>query len=133
MDGERAAVAAVMARLAAGEQGAVWELHDLAEPALARLLRAEARRLDVAIGADDIFDLTLDAAIELAKLARSWHPDGALPWVWARRRVVALVHAHIGQLGRPLDDDHLGIAAPAPAPPAAEPRAALRSLARRHP
>jgi hypothetical protein len=133
MGNERAAVTAVMMRIAGGERDAVWELHDLAEPALARILRAEARRIEVWIDADDVFDLTLDAAIELAKLAGAWNPDGALPWVWARRRVTALVHEHVGQIGRRLDDAHDDIEAPAPAPPAAEPRDALRSLARHHP
>ena len=92
----REAVVGVMARIAGGERDAVWELHDLAEPALARMLRSEARRIDVRIGDDDIFDLTLDAAIDLAKLARSWKPDGAPPWVWARRHITSLVHEHIG-------------------------------------
>lgn len=130
---ERAAVAAVMTRLAGGERSAVWELHALAEPALRRMLRAEARRIDVRLGDDDVFDLTLDAAVDLGKLAGAWNPEGALPWVWARRRVVALVHAHVGQMGRPLDDAQLEVAVPPPVALAAEPREALRSLARRHP
>lgn len=132
-EGVRATVVGVMARLAGGEQSAVWELHDLAFPALARILRAEARRIDVRIGEEDIFDLTLDAAIDLSKLARAWQPDGALPWVWARRRVTALVHDHVGTFTRELDAEHLAVEAPAPVAAVAEPREALRSLARRHP
>ena len=132
-DALRHDVAAVMARIASGEREAVWALHDLAEPALARMLRAEARRIDFRIGDEDIFDLTLDAALDLAKLARSWKPDGALPWVWARRRVTALVHEHIGTFARPLDDEHLDLEAPAWRPALPEPREALRTLARRHP
>jgi hypothetical protein len=129
----RAGVVAVMARIVAGDREAVWELHELAEPALARMLRAEARRIDFRIGEEDIFDLTLDAAIALAKLARSWKPDGALPWVWARHRVTALVHDHIGTFTRELDDEHLDLEAQPTMPAVAEPREALRSLARRHP
>lgn len=126
-------VARVMGRLAAGEQQAIWELHDLAEPWLRRMVRAEARRIDFRLGDDDVIDLTLDAAIELGHLAGSWRPDGAPPWVWARRRINALVHAHIGQLCRPLDDEHLEVEAPPIPPPAPQPLEVLRALARRHP
>jgi hypothetical protein len=129
----REAVTAVMARLAAGEQGAVWDLHDLAEPALTRILRAEARRIDVRLADDDVFDLTLDAAIDLAALARSWKPDGAMPWVWARRRVAALVHAHVGTFASALDDEHLELATPRPVAPTEAPLEVLRSAAQRHP
>lgn len=129
----RASVTEVMARLAAGDRGAVWDLHELAAPALTRILRAEARRIDVRIGHDDVFDLTLDAAIDLAKLARSWNPEGALPWVWARRRITALVHEHVGTFADELDDAHLDLAAPAPVSPAEAPREVLRDAARRHP
>jgi hypothetical protein len=133
-DGElRAAVVEVMARITLGDRDAVWDLHDLAEPALARILRAEARRIDVRLGDEDVFDLTLDAAIDLAKLAHSWRPDGALPWVWARRRIIALVHGHVGTFARELDETHLELEAPPRAQPAVAPREALRSLARRHP
>lgn len=126
----RDAVAAVMARIAAGEREAVWELHDLAEPFVTRILRAETRRLDLRIGDEDIFDLTLDAAVDVAKLARSWKRDGALPWVWARRRVTALIHGHVGTFARELDESHLEIEAPATAVPVEDPRRALRALAR---
>jgi len=129
----RAAVTEVMGRIARGERAAVWELHDLAEPSLARMLRAEARRIEVRIGDEDIFDLTLDAAIDLGKLARSWQPDGAPPWVWARRRIAALVHDHIGTFADELDDTHLDLEAPTTVPATEDRRATLRSLARHHP
>lgn len=126
-------VAEVMARIVDGDREAVWDLHDLAEPALARILRAEARRIDIRIGEDDVFDLTLDAAFDLAKLSGSWKPDGALPWVWARRRIAALVHDHVGTFARPLDETHLDLEERASAPGVEDPREVLRSVARRHP
>jgi len=129
----RAAVVEVMARIAAGERSAVWELHALAERTLAGIVRAEARRIDFWLSEDDLLDLTLDAAVELGKLAPAWQPDGALPWVWARRRITALVQAHIGTFTRPLDDAHHEIEGPEPIRPIDDPRAALRSLAARHP
>jgi hypothetical protein len=126
-------IVALMARIAGGEREAVWELHDVAEPALRRIVRAEARRIDVRIGDEDVFDLTLDAAVELGKIARSWKPDGAPPWVWARRRITALVHDHVGTFARPLDVDVVEEAAVEPVAPLEDPRAVLRSLAGRHP
>jgi len=129
----RAAVAEVMGRLAAGDRDAVWDLHDLAERPLARIVRAEARRIDVRIGDDDVYDLTLDAAIDLGKLAPSWDPDGALPWVWARRRVTALVHHHVGTFADELDDSHLDLEAPRAVARVEAPRQVLRDAARRHP
>jgi hypothetical protein len=126
-------VVALMARIAGGEREAVWELHDVAEPALRRIVRAEARRIDVRIGDDDVFDLTLDAAVELGKLARSWKPEGAPPWVWARRRITALVHDHVGTFARPLDDEIADAEVAEPVAPLEDPRAILRSLAGRHP
>lgn len=127
------AVAAVMARLAAGEQRAVWELHALAEQPLRRMLRAEARRIDIRIGEDDLLDLTLDAAIDLGRLAKAWHPGGALPWVWARRRVAGLVHQHVGVFADELNESHVELEQPAPIPSVDDPREVLRALARRHP
>jgi len=129
----RAAVEAVMARLAAGERGAVWELHDLAEASLARIVRGEARRIDFRITSEDVIDLTLDAAVALADLAPAWKPDGALPWVWAHHRITALVHRHVGTFTRELDDAHLDIEAPLPLPAMDDPREVLRAVARRHP
>lgn len=121
-----------MARLAGGEQQAMWDLHDLAEPWLRRMVRAEARRIDVRIGDDDVLDLTLDAAIELGKLAKAWKPDGALPWVWARRRINGLVHQHVGVFADELDEAHHDIEEPAALTLVDEPRLVLRSLALRH-
>jgi hypothetical protein len=131
--GFRAAVEALMARIVAGERSAVWELHTLAEPALRRVLRAEARRIDVRIGDEDILDLTLDAAVDLGKLAHAWDPDGALPWVWARKRITALVHAHVGTFADELDETHLQLAELPVVARMEDPRGLLRRLAERHP
>lgn len=129
----RARVVEVMARLVAGDRDATWDLHVLAEVPVRHMLRAEARRVDVRIGDEDVFDLTIDAAIDLAKLARAWDPDGALPWVWARKRIRGLVHDHIGQFTRELDDEHLQIEAPPMLVSVPEPREVLRSVAEQHP
>ncbi|MGK2947356.1 MAG: hypothetical protein ACSLFP_02185 [Acidimicrobiales bacterium] len=131
----REQVEVLMARLRDGEGSAVWDLHAVAEPALRRMVRAEARRIDVRIGDDDVLDLTLDAAIELGNLAQAWQPDGALPWVWARRRIAALVHQHVGVFTDPLPEAAEAAAweEPAAPPPVDDPQEVLRRLARHHP
>jgi hypothetical protein len=137
--GERAAtdlrerVIEVMGRILSGDRDGVWDLHGLCEVPVRRLVRAEARRVDFRIGDEDVFDLTIDAAITLAKLAPSWDPDGALPWVWARKRIKALFHEHIGQLTLELDDERLDLAEPPAIAVVPEPREVLRRAAERHP
>jgi len=130
---KRTRVRALMARIAAGDDGAIWELHELAEGDLARIIRAEARRLDLRLEADDVWDLTLDAVDALADVAGAWKPDGAWPWVWAHHRVRAVVHDHIGTFADALDEQHLSIEAPAPVERIDDPRAVLRRAAEQHP
>src|SRR3546814_35866 len=127
------AVADVMTRIVGGERSAVWDLHTLSEPHMRRIIRAEARRIDIRIGDEDVLDLSLDAAIDLAKIARAWQPGGALPWVWARRRIAALVHGHVGTFAKPLDETHFEIEERAAPASVESPRALLRLLAERHP
>ncbi len=126
------AVADAMAGIVAGDQGAIWELHRLAEPSLRRLVRFEARRVNAWISEDDVFDLTLDAAMVLARMARAWKPGVALPWVWARQRITSLVHQHLGQFTREIEESHLEIEEPVAVTSIEEPRLALRALAGRH-
>jgi len=130
---KRRAVRALMARIAAGEDDAIWELHELAEGDLARIIRSEARRLDIRLEAEDVWELTIDAVDALADVAGAWKPDGTWPWVWAHHRIRAVVHHHVGTFAKPLDDDHLDIAAPPPVERIEDPRAVLRRAAERHP
>lgn len=126
------AVAEAMAKIAAGDQSAIWELHPLAAPAVRGMLRREARRVSAWISDDDLHELTLDAAMLLGGMARSWKPGGALPWVWARLRILGLVHQHLGMFTRELDERHDEIAELPIVIHLDEPRAVLRSLAARH-
>lgn len=55
---------------------------------------------------DDIEGLTFDACLALARVAGAWRADGgALPWVWGRKRLAALVAEHLGPLCRGLPND----------------------------
>src|SRR3546814_12316933 len=74
-----AAVAEVMARIVGGERSAVWDLHTLSEPHMRRIIRAEARRIDLRIGDDDVLDLPLDPALALATIAPPWQQIGNAP------------------------------------------------------
>jgi len=129
----RAEVAALMARIAAGDSDAIFELHELAKDDLTRLVRSEARRLDLRVDADEVWELTLDAAEALAEVAGAWRPDGAWPWVWAHHRIRRVVHRHVGTFTRLLDDEHLELEAPPPVEPIDDPLDVLHQAARRHP
>ncbi|MFP5255636.1 MAG: hypothetical protein ACLGI8_07270 [Acidimicrobiia bacterium] len=129
----RAAVRALMGRIAEGEDDAIWELHELAEGDLARIIRAEARRLDLRLEAEEVWELTLDAVDALADVAGAWQPDGSWPWVWAHHRVRAVVHAHIGTFASRLDDAHLDLESPPPVERIEDPLVVLRRAAERHP
>jgi len=129
----RAAVAELMGRIAAGDSDAIFELHELAKTDLARLVRSEARRLDLRLDADEVWELTLDAAEAVAEVAGAWRPDGAWPWVWAHHRIRRVVHRHVGTFASPLDDQHLELEAPPPVEPIDDPLDVLRQAARRHP
>jgi hypothetical protein len=130
---KRAAVRVLMARIAEGDEDAIWELHELAEGDLARIIRAEARRLDIRLEADEVWELTLDAVDALADVAATWKPDRAWPWVWAHHRVRAVVHDHVGTFARPLDEVHLELEARPPIERIEDPRAVLRRASEQHP
>jgi hypothetical protein len=122
-----------MAGIGAGDDEAVWRLYDLGGPAVRAIVRREAERIGVRLAADDLDGLTLDGVLELADLAGSWRPDGALPWVWARRRLEALVHRHVGSFACPFDETLHDIEQPSPGPAPVEALEALRRAAQRHP
>lgn len=55
---------------------------------------------------DDLEGLVWDAVEVMAEVARWWRPGGgALPWVYAKPRLVNLLRAHRGPLTTPLPDD----------------------------
>ena len=105
------ALVQIMARLAAADGAAVYSLRERFRPELVRAVRAVARTRGARLSADDLEDLITDVAVELARLAPSWDPLGAPPWVWARHRVASLVDRHVGQWTRPLDEEEHAAAA----------------------
>lgn len=101
----------LMARLAIGDGVAVFELLEgyrvQIRATVARLLRRLEARADVAL-----FDeLVVEAVLVVAEVAGSWRVDGgALPWVWAERRIYGRIAAYVGQYAVEFDGERDGAA-----------------------
>src|SRR5262245_17310954 len=98
MDGERRALLAQIMHELADDLAGVARLYLEFGQEIRAVVAHDVRRLGGRhLTDDDIEGVTFDACMMLASLARTWRPDGgALPWVWARARIVGLVAAHIG-------------------------------------
>jgi hypothetical protein len=105
----------VMAAAAAGVQTAAIALYEEFGLHIARAVRRHLRALGVtSIDADDLHGLTMDVCFLLTERAGSWDPArGALPWVWADRRVRQVASGFIGQWSDSLDDRLVEVPAPA--------------------
>lgn len=92
-------IEALMARMAGGDQSALFELYSGFGDQIGRMLRSEFRRLGVdRVDAAEIDGLVIDACIDLSGRAGSWDPTrGVTPWTWAQFRLRSLVVAHLGQ------------------------------------
>lgn len=74
------------------DRAAVVMFHAEFGPEVRRVVDFEAFRCGLHLAPGDLDDLTFDACMALAAVSGGWRPDGgALPWVWARRRINALV------------------------------------------
>jgi len=96
----------VMAALAEGDRSATFDLYAEFGGPIRAWVRRLLRRLGVdSIPATELDGLVIDACLELQACAASWDPEGgALPWVWAERRLLAVVSRWVGQHGDSLDD-----------------------------
>jgi uncharacterized protein YcaQ len=95
-----------MSRMAAGDRAAMFSLaHEFGDQIVASV-RAHLRELGVdRIERDDLDGLAIDACEVLWDCAAAWRPEGgALPWVWAARRVRAVASRHVGQHADALDE-----------------------------
>lgn len=115
----RTPVRLIMERLAAGDRAALVTLINDHGGALATVARDRLREIGVTPHPELIGELIVELAVTLAEVAAAWDPDGALPWVWARRRLQAAVDGHVGLLtvelaaGRDHADDARDIPEPA--------------------
>lgn len=137
----RAELDSIMAT-ATDDGAAPWALLAAFGDEIGATLRALARADGLAgrIDADELDGLVADACVVIVGVAGSWRPDGgALPWTYARPRLLALLRRHAGPIMAPLppvdpadprnwggttpvdSDDSLVVLASAAAAPAAEP------------
>jgi hypothetical protein len=96
----------VMAAMAAGDRGATFDLYAEFGGPIRAAVRRLLRRLGVdSVAPEDMDGLVIDACLELQGCADAWDPDGgALPWVWAERRLLAVVSRWVGQHADTLED-----------------------------
>src|SRR5438874_8793244 len=96
----------VMARMAGGDQAAVFTLYLEYGDHVAALMRRELRRLGVQhVEPDELDGLVLNGCLALLDGAGAWDPEGgALPWNWAVKRLAAIAAGWVGQHADPLDD-----------------------------
>jgi len=123
----------VMAALAKGDRSATFDLYAEFGGPIRSWMRRLLRRLGVdVVGGEDLDGLVIDACLELQSCAGSWDPDGgALPWVWAEKRLLGVASRWVGQHADALDerDEALGRMVATVAGRATEP-AAVELLAR---
>lgn len=119
---------AIMRRLAGGDEAAVVTLYERYRGPIAASVQRVAAQRGRRLGRDDVAGAVMDVCFEIASVAGAWSPEGgALPWVWARRRVANVVDRTLGQWTELLDEARLaalpgeratGAAPAAPADPA---------------
>lgn len=109
----------LMARLAAGDTGAAFDLYEHHGHRVAGVVRRQLRLCGMdRVPTEDVQSLVLDACLELVPVAPAWRAGGALPWWWAEGRIRAVVNGWIGVHADNLDDhlptiegDHRPVAA----------------------
>jgi hypothetical protein len=112
-------LAAIMDRLAHGDEAAVVALYERFRGRIAGAVQQVAAIRGARLRPDDLEGVVVEVCFELARVAGAWSPEGgALPWVWARHRVANVVDRELGQWTEPLDVQQLAHvvddAAPAP-------------------
>ena len=96
---------AIMTMLGQGDRAALFQLYEEFGEHVAGVLRHELRRVNVRVAADDFSGLVIDAVMAIAECAAGWDPGGgAMPWVWAQRRITRVVARHVGQFADSIDD-----------------------------
>ncbi|HYD10709.1 MAG TPA: hypothetical protein VEA78_11450 [Acidimicrobiales bacterium] len=96
----------VMAALAMGDRSATFDLYAEFGGPIRSWMRRLLRRLGVdVVGAEDLDGLVIDACLELQGCAGSWDPEGgALPWVWAEKRLLGVASRWVGQHADSIED-----------------------------
>lgn len=94
-----------MAGIVAGDASAMATFFELATPPVRGMVLARFQEAGIWVSGDRLDDLVRDLLVELVELAPVWRADGgALPWVWARSRLLAVAFARLGVLADDIDD-----------------------------
>ena len=102
-----------MARLAAGDGVALFELLEHFRPRIRATVNRLVQRLGVRVSTATFDELVVEAVLVIQETASGWRPDGgAAPWVWAERRIYRRISAYIGQHAVELDNERDLVAEP---------------------
>jgi len=98
----------VMAAMATGDRGATFDLYAEFGGPIGATIRRLLRRLGVeSVPREELDGLVIDACLELQGCAESWDPaGGAVPWVWAERRLLVVASRWVGQHADAIDERH---------------------------
>lgn len=108
-------VDSLMARMAAGDTDAMFELADHHGGRIAGEVRRQLRVCGVErIAPEDLDGLVLDACMALFDVAGAWRSGGAQPWTWAKDRIRGAVRVWVGVHADSLDNAARGDVADAP-------------------
>jgi DNA-directed RNA polymerase specialized sigma24 family protein len=99
-------IEAIMGRMATGDEAAAVTLYlEFGDQVRAKVRRVIRSQGAAHLTGEDVDALAFDVCLALVPRAGSWDPNGgALPWVWAERRIVSLVAAYVGQYGASFDE-----------------------------
>lgn len=99
---------AVMERIAAGDQAAIFTLYLEYGGHVAALMRRHLKHLTADHASDEEVEaMVIDACLALADVAGGWRPEGgALPWNWAIARLRPIATRWVGQYSDEIDTVH---------------------------
>lgn len=99
MKRERAKLVEAMVGVAGGQPEAIGALFEVASGPIRGMILSRFQEAGIWLSGERLDDLVRDLVVELIGLAPGWRADGgALPWVWARGRLLALAYARLGVL-----------------------------------
>jgi RNA polymerase sigma factor (sigma-70 family) len=98
-------LAELMARIAAGDGVALFQLLELHRASIRATVVRSLRKLSTRVEVALLDELVAETMLVIRDTAGSWRPEGgALPWVWAERRIHQRISAYIGQHAVELDE-----------------------------
>lgn len=98
----------LMARMADGDRAALFTFYREFGKPVAAAMRRQLGRMGVEhVERDDLDGLVIDGCMAIAGCASGWSADGgALPWVWAERRLAVVASSFVGQHADELDETY---------------------------